>query len=73
LVQAGIASPDNPEQLLIALEPEAASVYVRKQKLRQLIPAAIEDERGGTPRRDETPEPVLLDRIGYVTKPGQSC
>lgn len=32
--KAGIASPDDPEQLLIALEPEAASVYCREKKMR---------------------------------------
>uniref|UniRef100_K7F9Z6 Heat shock protein family A (Hsp70) member 12B n=1 Tax=Pelodiscus sinensis TaxID=13735 RepID=K7F9Z6_PELSI len=30
-------SPENPEQLLIALEPEAASIYCRKLRLNQLI------------------------------------
>ena len=32
--KAEIASPDDPEQLLIALEPEAASVYCREKKMR---------------------------------------
>lgn len=32
--KAGIASSDDPEQLLIALEPEAASVYCREKKMR---------------------------------------
>ncbi|XP_053886292.1 heat shock 70 kDa protein 12B isoform X2 [Malaclemys terrapin pileata] len=34
---AGLVSPANPEQLLIALEPEAASIYCRKLRLNQLI------------------------------------
>lgn len=34
---AGLISPDYPEQLLIALEPEAASIYCRKLRLHQLI------------------------------------
>ncbi|XP_059506660.1 heat shock 70 kDa protein 12B isoform X2 [Stegostoma tigrinum] len=34
---AGLASPEYPEQLLIALEPEAASIYCRKLRLHQLI------------------------------------
>ncbi|XP_051895417.1 heat shock 70 kDa protein 12B-like [Pristis pectinata] len=33
---AGLASPDHAEQLLIALEPEAASIYCRKLRLHQL-------------------------------------
>ncbi|KAG8197342.1 hypothetical protein JTE90_013469 [Oedothorax gibbosus] len=36
--KAGIASPDYPEQLLIALEPEAASIYCRRIRLHQLVP-----------------------------------
>ncbi|CAL1261544.1 unnamed protein product [Larinioides sclopetarius] len=36
--KAGIASPDYPEQLLIALEPEAASIYCRRMRLHQLVP-----------------------------------
>lgn len=35
--KAGLVSPENPEQLLIALEPEAASIYCRKLRLNQLI------------------------------------
>ncbi|XP_029450066.1 heat shock 70 kDa protein 12B isoform X1 [Rhinatrema bivittatum] len=34
---AGLVSAENPEQLLIALEPEAASIYCRKLRLHQLI------------------------------------
>lgn len=33
--KAGIASADNPEQLLIALEPECASAYCREKKMRE--------------------------------------
>lgn len=32
-----MASPENPEQLIIALEPEAASIYCRKLRLHQMI------------------------------------
>lgn len=34
---AGLVTPDCPEQLLIALEPEAASIYCRKLRLHQVI------------------------------------
>ena len=34
--QAGLASPENSEQLIIALEPEAASIYCRKLRLHQM-------------------------------------
>ena len=39
-----MGSPDHPDQLLIALEPEAASIYCRRLKLNQLVP-----ERPRTP------------------------
>lgn len=32
--KAGIASANNPEQLLIALEPEAASIHCREKKMK---------------------------------------
>ena len=35
---AGIGSRETPDQILIALEPEAASVYCRKLKINQLVP-----------------------------------
>jgi len=35
--QAGLASADRPEQLVISLEPEAASIFVRRQHLHQLV------------------------------------
>ena len=35
LLQAGIVSKDAPDQLLIALEPEAASIYCREMKMRE--------------------------------------
>ncbi|KAM4034307.1 LOW QUALITY PROTEIN: heat shock 70 kDa protein 12A [Anomaloglossus baeobatrachus] len=34
---AGMVSPENPEQLIIALEPEGASIYCRKLRLHQMI------------------------------------
>ena len=60
-LQAGIASPDNPSQLLIALEPEAASIYVRKLRLYQLVP---EPPYISPPRREPTPDlSASLDRF----------
>ncbi|KAL0169316.1 hypothetical protein M9458_033912, partial [Cirrhinus mrigala] len=34
---AGLVSRDNPDQLIIALEPEAASIYCRKLRLHQMV------------------------------------
>lgn len=35
--QAGLECPSNPEQILIALEPEAASFYCMEQKMRDFV------------------------------------
>ncbi|XP_068597279.1 heat shock 70 kDa protein 12A [Brachionichthys hirsutus] len=35
--KASLASRENPEQLIIALEPEAASIYCRKLRLHQMV------------------------------------
>uniref|UniRef100_A0A672S3M7 Heat shock protein 12A n=3 Tax=Sinocyclocheilus grahami TaxID=75366 RepID=A0A672S3M7_SINGR len=36
-VCAGLVSRENPDQLIIALEPEAASIYCRKLRLHQMV------------------------------------
>ena len=36
--EAGIASPEDPDSLLLALEPEAASINCRKLRMNQLVP-----------------------------------
>lgn len=37
LMQAGLVTKDNPKQLIIALEPEAASIYCRQLRLKECI------------------------------------
>lgn len=37
-LQAGMFTSDNPSQMLIVLEPEAASVYCRRLRMHQLVP-----------------------------------
>ncbi|XP_041728146.1 heat shock 70 kDa protein 12B isoform X1 [Coregonus clupeaformis] len=44
---AGLVSPDSPEQLLIALEPEAASIYCRKLHLHQVIDLSLRPMTNG--------------------------
>eukprot|EP00063_Salmo_salar_P064687 XP_014039522.1 PREDICTED: heat shock 70 kDa protein 12B-like [Salmo salar] len=44
---AGLVSPDTPEQLLIALEPEAASIYCRKLRLHQVIDLSLQPMTNG--------------------------
>ena len=36
-LQAGLVTEANPKQLIIALEPEAASVYCRQLQLRECV------------------------------------
>lgn len=45
--QAGLVSRENAEKLLIALEPEAASVYCRKLRLHQLMDLSSRTVGGG--------------------------
>ncbi|XP_068443767.1 heat shock 70 kDa protein 12B isoform X1 [Clinocottus analis] len=44
---AGLVSPDCPEQLLIALEPEAASIYCRKLRLHQVLDLSLQPIMNG--------------------------
>ncbi|XP_036295076.1 heat shock 70 kDa protein 12A isoform X4 [Pipistrellus kuhlii] len=50
--QAGLASPENAEQLIIALEPEAASIYCRKLRLHQMIELSSKSAVNGYSSRD---------------------
>ncbi|KAM4900525.1 heat shock 70 kDa protein 12B [Sylvia borin] len=52
--KAGLVSPETPEQLLIALEPEAASIYCRKLRLHQLIELSCRPPANGA----ETTHPI---------------
>ena len=61
--QAGIASPRQPDQLVIALEPEAASVYCRKLKMNQLV-----GDRSGL--QEEVEDSVLVMEDAGV---GEDC
>ncbi len=63
LLQAGIASSDYPDQLLIALEPEAASIYCRKLRMHQLVPEKPVQTPLNTLRRGETLEPISMEKL----------
>ncbi|XP_029110319.1 heat shock 70 kDa protein 12B isoform X1 [Scleropages formosus] len=45
---AGLVSPESPDQLLIALEPEAASIYCRKLRMHQVIDLSARPIANGT-------------------------
>ena len=40
-MQAGLITPTTTKQMIIALEPEAASIYCRKLRMRECIPDPI--------------------------------
>ncbi|KAG7265232.1 hypothetical protein CRUP_005435, partial [Coryphaenoides rupestris] len=44
---SGLVTRDNPEQLIIALEPEAASIYCRKLRLHQMIDLGTRTTQNG--------------------------
>ncbi|CAK6978421.1 heat shock 70 kDa protein 12A isoform X1 [Scomber scombrus] len=45
--KSGLVSRDNPEQLIIALEPEAASIYCRKLRLHQMVDLGSQTTQNG--------------------------
>ncbi|XP_047459119.1 heat shock 70 kDa protein 12A isoform X4 [Mugil cephalus] len=45
--KSGLVSRENPEQLIIALEPEAASIYCRKLRLHQMVDLASTTTQNG--------------------------
>ncbi|XP_053731732.1 heat shock 70 kDa protein 12A isoform X1 [Synchiropus splendidus] len=47
--KSGLVSRDNPEQLIIALEPEAASIYCRKLRLHQMVDLTQSTQNGLSP------------------------
>ena len=62
--QAGIASRESPAQLVIALEPEAASVYCRKLKLSQLVPDRRHQRLRGTEDKELEDSVLVMDEAG---------
>ena len=62
--QAGIASRESPSQLVIALEPEAASVYCRRLKLNQLVPDRRQQRPRGSEDKDLEDSVLVMDEAG---------
>lgn len=58
-LQAGLASPDDPDQLLIALEPEAASFYCRTLQMKDFL-----GETGDESVNDGLASYVVIDNGG---------
>ncbi|XP_045600464.1 uncharacterized protein [Procambarus clarkii] len=80
--QAGMGSASRPEQLLIALEPEAAAIYCRRLRRHQLLPerppetrtARNSINRDSLCASDSTPTPAIpeLDREELISLPFRS-
>ncbi len=74
-IQAGISSQQSPEQLIIALEPEAASIYIRKLRMSQLVPQRATGRRVITSPGDTTDhnrEPgSSVDLVAEGLRPGR--
>lgn len=65
--EAGIATPEYPDQLLIALEPEAASIYCRRMRMHQLVPEIPyrrHSTNDGTQTKDSGQELAKLNNKG---------
>ena len=75
ITQAGLASPDHPDQLVISLEPEAASIYCRRLRMSQLVPDCPPAMQPLTLERNrklrDVPE-VVEDRIGDHLETGSA-
>lgn len=66
--QAGLGSSSNPDQVLIALEPEAASVYCRERKMRDFISETGNDDTlmANTLACSESAQYVVIDSGGNL-------
>ncbi|KAM9324881.1 heat shock 70 kDa protein 12A [Gastrophryne carolinensis] len=64
--KAGLASPENPEQLIIALEPEGASIYCRKLRLHQMIDLSSKTAINGISPTDPAKEHVRKNRQSRI-------
>lgn len=63
--QAGIASPDDPSQLILALEPEAASFCCRKLPFSMFIHPE-KSEIGNTQKNEVVQETLDKERVPYM-------
>ncbi|XP_038593175.1 heat shock 70 kDa protein 12A isoform X3 [Micropterus salmoides] len=52
--KSGLVSRENPEQLIISLEPEAASIYCRKLRLHQMVDLGTQTTQNGFSPTDNT-------------------
>ncbi|XP_033632868.1 uncharacterized protein LOC117294526 isoform X1 [Asterias rubens] len=66
--RAGIASSSCPEQLLIALEPEAASICIRKLRMRELVPERLSQRQKWSVDKPEKYNSQVSENIRHGTR-----
>ncbi|XP_077585227.1 heat shock 70 kDa protein 12A isoform X2 [Stigmatopora nigra] len=70
--KSGLISRDNPEQLIIALEPEAASIYCRKLRLHQMVDLSNHTNQNGITPVDNISSTMTQANKEHVRRNRQS-
>ncbi|XP_057704725.1 heat shock 70 kDa protein 12A isoform X2 [Corythoichthys intestinalis] len=70
--KSGLVSRDNPEQLIIALEPEAASIYCRKLRLHQMVDLSNHTNQNGFSPTDNVSSTMTQANKEHVRRNRQS-
>ncbi|XP_017277219.1 heat shock 70 kDa protein 12A isoform X2 [Kryptolebias marmoratus] len=65
--KSGLVPRENPEQLIIALEPEAASIYCRKLRLHQMVDLGTQTTQNGF-----SPNDNVGSGMSQVVSPGHA-
>nr|XP_020463192.1 heat shock 70 kDa protein 12A isoform X1 [Monopterus albus] len=66
--KSGLVSRENPEQLIIALEPEAASIYCRKLRLHQMVDLGTQTTQNGFSPTDNVGSGMTQVSPGHAAK-----
>ncbi|KAL3049850.1 heat shock 70 kDa protein 12A isoform X3 [Trematomus bernacchii] len=66
--KSGLVSRENPEQLIIALEPEAASIYCRKLRLHQMVDLGTNTTQNGCSPTENVGGAITQVSPGHAAK-----
>ncbi|XP_077438311.1 heat shock 70 kDa protein 12A isoform X3 [Vanacampus margaritifer] len=66
--KSGLVSRDNPEQLIVSLEPEAASIYCRKLRLHQMVDLSNQTTQNGVSPTDNVGSTMTQASPGHANK-----
>ncbi|XP_077438309.1 heat shock 70 kDa protein 12A isoform X1 [Vanacampus margaritifer] len=64
--KSGLVSRDNPEQLIVSLEPEAASIYCRKLRLHQMVDLSNQTTQNGVSPTDNVGSTMTQASPGHA-------